>query len=184
MFWGEQLAKYNVFFWNKCITIKVQWQSNGSVASFDSVKTMPSLPLVASEESLSGLIQLWWRKVGLISGMCPSYLLIFRSSLGHLFRHGWKPSRHPPSPTSVTVPFLPASQWLGPSGSPSPPLNLHWVGGLWPTWRKRRRPWTAAWRRAWTVRFWASPGVWARGPPYHCPASSVAWKIQTTAEAH
>ena len=45
-------------------------------------------------------------------------------------------------PNSVTAPFLLASRWLGPSGSPSPPLDLHWMGGRWPTWRKGRRPWT------------------------------------------
>ena len=31
--------------------------------------------------------------------------------------------------TSVSTPLLPASWWLGPPGCPSPPLDLHWVGG-------------------------------------------------------
>ena len=145
----------------------------------------------------------WW----LISGITCVHALALPCDLQVIpgsLRHWWKASRHPPSPTSVTAPFLPASRWLGPSGSPSPPLDLHWVGGRWPTWRKGRRPWTGGRLGRSGFGGWASHGVWARGPPYqcHCPPwprpprllschypssgsgseSRSVWKIETAAK--
>ena len=71
--------------------------------------------------------------------------------------------------TSVSTPLLPASWWLGPPGCPSPPPDLHWVGGRSPTWRKRRRPWTGGRLGPSGFGGWAS----RRGPAaaYHwlCP---------------
>ena len=80
------------------------------------------------------------------------YLVIFRSSLGHSLRHGWKASRHPPSPHLRHCPLPPGqpvtgSLWV-PQSAAGPPLG----GGAVADMKEGKA--AMDWQTAWTVRVW------------------------------